>query len=38
MDFEQPCEFAFTSRQIEIERTLGLNYARSAIGNLANHN
>jgi exodeoxyribonuclease V alpha subunit len=21
VDFEQPCEFAFTSRQIEIERT-----------------
>jgi hypothetical protein len=36
--FEQPCEFAFTSRQIEIERTRGLSYARSAIDNLVNHN
>jgi hypothetical protein len=34
--FEQPCEFDFTSRQIEIERSRG--DARIAIDNIVNYN
>jgi hypothetical protein len=35
VDFEEPCEFAFASRQIEIERTRA-ELGRSTIDNLVN--